>query len=156
MKDVMENRPSLSEPATEYGLDKGSSKPHYTELYDMFFRPFRDTEIRFLEMGLMNGGPAHSNEVGRDTVASPSVQMRRAYFTKAKIIGLDVSDFSAFGTKRFHFEQRYLEDVSALNRAADELGSLDNVVDDESYAAHHQQNAFLELFPLLSYGGLYH
>ena len=52
MKDVVEDRPSLSDLATVYGSDKGPSKHRYTELYDMLFRPFRDADIRFLEMGL--------------------------------------------------------------------------------------------------------
>lgn len=42
MKDVVEDRPSLSDLATVYGSDKGPSKHRYTELYDMLFRPFRD------------------------------------------------------------------------------------------------------------------
>ena len=155
MKDATETRPSLSELATRYGSDKGPSKHRYTELYDMLFRPFRDAEIRFLEMGLLIGGPEHGIDAGRETSASPSVQMWLDYFSNAEIIGLDISDFSAFTTDRFRFVQCDMGERSALQRAGGEIGKVDIIIDDASHASHHQQNAFLELFPLLSSGGLY-
>ncbi len=154
MKDTS-TRPSLSELATQYGSDKGPSKHRYTELYELLFRPFRDADIRFLEMGLLIGGPEHGVDAGRETVASPSIQMWLDYFSKAQITGLDISDFSAFAKGRFSFVQCDMGDRAALKRAAAEIGEVDIIIDDASHASHHQQNAFLEFFPRLASGGLY-
>lgn len=154
MKDVTEKL-SLSELALQYGSDKGPSKHRYTELYEMLFHPYRDAEIRFLEMGLLIGGPEHGVDAGRDTVASPSIQMWLDFFSKAEIIGLDISDFSAFAKGRFSFVQCDMGDRAALQRAGEAIGTVDIIIDDASHASHHQQNAFLELFPRLKSGGLY-
>jgi len=39
--------------------------------------------------------------------------------------------------------------------ATEMLPDLDIIIDDASHASHHQQNAFLTLFPKLRSGGLY-
>jgi hypothetical protein len=77
------------------------------------------------------------------------------YFSRARIIGLDISDFSWFEHPRFRFVQCDMDDRANIARAAREIGAVDIVVDDASHASHHQQNAFLELFPALPSGGLY-
>ena len=94
---------NLTDLADRYGSDKGSSKHRYTELYHMLFHPFRDQEINFLEMGLLIGGPEHGESADRETKDLPSIRMWLEYFTKAKITGLDVSDFSWFSHDRFSF-----------------------------------------------------
>ncbi len=145
----------LTQLADRYGSDKGPSKHRYTELYDMLFRPYRDREITFLEMGLMIGGPEHGHDATRETRDAPSVRMWLEYFPKAQIVGLDVSDFSWFEHDRFRFLQCDMDDRAAIARAGEALGSADIIVDDASHASHHQQNGFLELFPRLASGGLY-
>ncbi len=146
---------SLSALAEKYGSDKGPKKHRYTELYDLLFRPFRDSPVTFLEMGLLIGGPEHGIAASRETHDLPSIRMWMEYFTKADIIGLDISDFSWFEHPRFRFVQCDMDERANIARAAGEIGAADIVIDDASHASHHQQNAFLELFPALSSGGLY-
>lgn len=146
---------NLTDLADKYGSDKGSTKHRYTELYHMLFQPFVDQPITFLEMGLLIGGPEHGISADRETKDLPSVRMWLEYFTQAKIIGLDVSDFSWFTNDRFSFIRCDMDTREIIAGATRELSDLDIIIDDASHASHHQQNAFLELFPKLRSGGLY-
>lgn len=146
---------NLTDLADHYGSDKGSTKHRYTELYHMLFQPYVKRSITFLEMGLLIGGPEHGNDADRDTPDLPSVRMWLDYFTKAQIIGLDVSDFSWFSHDRFRFIRCDMDDRTNIESAAMDMPALDIVIDDASHASHHQQNAFLTLFPKVKSGGLY-
>ncbi len=138
---------NLTDLADRYGSDKGSTKHRYTELYHMLFHPFRDQPINFLEMGLLIGGPEHGESADRETKDLPSIRMWLEFFTKAHITGLDVSDFSWFSQERFSFVRCDMDDRANIAEAREKMDMLDIVIDDASHASHHQQNAFLELFP---------
>ena len=146
---------NLTELADRFGSDKGSAKHRYTELYHMLFLPFREQEIAFLEMGLQIGGPEHGKDADRETTDLPSVRMWLEYFANAEIHGLDVSDFSWFEHPRFSFHRCDMDARADIAAAARAMPALDIIIDDASHASHHQQNAFLELFPKLKSGGLY-
>lgn len=146
---------NLTDLADCYGSDKGSAKHRYTELYHMLFHPFRGRAISFLEMGLQIGGPEHGASADRPTTDLPSVRMWLEYFPRARVHGLDVSDFGWFVHERFTFHRCDMDDRTALSATAAALPPMDIVIDDASHASHHQQNAFLELFPRLKSGGLY-
>lgn len=147
---------NLTDLADRYGSDKGSAKHRYTELYHMLFHPYRQRKITFLEMGLLIGGPEHGVDAGRETHDLPSIRMWLEYFPKARIHGLDVSDFSWFEHERFTFHRCDMDDRGQIARAAEAIRPApDIVIDDASHASHHQQNAFLEVFPRLKSGGLY-
>jgi len=148
-------RPSLTALADKFGSDKGSKKHRYTELYHMLFSPYRDKQINFLEMGLLIGGPEHGNNAGRETGDLPSIRMWLEYFSKANITGLDISDFSFFEDERFEFVQCDMDERANITDAMADCPTFDIVIDDASHASHHQQNAFLEIFPKLASGGLY-
>lgn len=146
---------NLTDLADYFGSDKGSLKHRYTELYHMLFHPYRDQTINFLEMGLLIGGPEHGESADRETKDLPSIRMWLEYFSKAKITGLDVSDFSWFRHDRFSFVRCDMDDRANIAKARADMDDLDIVIDDASHASHHQQNAFLELFPKLKSGGMY-
>ncbi|MEL6410579.1 MAG: hypothetical protein AAGK67_00025 [Pseudomonadota bacterium] len=151
--EVSEN---LTDLADRYGSDKGSKKHRYTELYHMLFYPYRNQEITFLEMGLLIGGPEHGMSADRETKDLPSIRMWLEYFPKANIHGLDVSDFSWFEHERFTFHRCDMDDRKAITKAMANIDPVpDIVIDDASHASHHQQNAFLEIFPTLKSGSLY-
>ncbi|MXU65128.1 O-methyltransferase [Oceanomicrobium pacificus] len=145
----------LSALAEKFGSDKGPGKHRYTELYHMLFAPFRDRDIRFLEMGLQIGGPEHERSVDRQTTDLPSVRMWLEYFRKAHITGLDVSDFSWFSDPRFTFIRCNMDNEVEIAEVAAEQEAFDIIIDDASHASHHQQHAFVHLFPKLKSGGLY-
>lgn len=146
---------NLTDLADRYGSDKGSTKHRYTELYHMLFQPYRNRAITFLEMGLLIGGPEHGASADRATRDLPSIRMWLDYFHKARVIGLDISDFSWFAHDRFRFVRCDMDARENIAAAARGMPPLDIVIDDASHASHHQQNAFLELFPRLRAGGLY-
>ncbi len=147
---------NLTDLADRYGSDKGSTKHRYTELYHMLFHPYRDRYIVFLEMGLFIGGPEHGKSADRVTTDLPSIRMWIEYFNKAKIHGLDVSDFSWFEHERFEFHRCDMDDREEIADAIEDIAPAPTIViDDASHASHHQQNAFLEIFPRLESGGLY-
>lgn len=146
---------NLTDLADRYGSDKGSTKHRYTELYHMLFHPYRQRKITFLEMGLLIGGPEHGIDKDRETGDCPSIRMWLEYFPKAEIHGLDVSDFSWFKHDRFTFHRCDMDARAEIAKVAESLPAPDIIIDDASHASHHQQNAFLELFPKLVSGGLY-
>lgn len=147
---------NLTDLADRFGSDKGSAKHRYTELYHMLFHPFRGRRITFLEMGLLIGGPEHGVDKDRATNDLPSVRMWLEYFPKAQVHGLDVSDFSWFTHERFTFHRCDMDDRAAIRDAIATISPAPAIViDDASHASHHQQNAFLEIFPRLAPGGLY-
>lgn len=152
---LTKNKPNLTDFADRYGSDKGSSKHRYTELYHMLFLPLRDRKIRFLEMGLLIGGPEHGSDPDRETNDLPSVRMWLDYFPNAEIYGLDISDFSWFVHDRFKFLRCDLDERDSIRRKFRDIENFNVIIDDASHASHHQQNAFLELFPKLKSGGLY-
>ncbi|WP_236544472.1 hypothetical protein [Roseovarius atlanticus] len=147
---------NLTDLADRYGSDKGSTKHRYTELYHMLFHPYRQRKITFLEMGLLIGGPEHGNDPDRETNDCPSIRMWLEYFPKAEIHGLDVSDFSWFEHERFTFHRCDMDKRENIADAMEDMGVAPTIaIDDASHASHHQQNAFLEVFPRLESGGLY-
>lgn len=147
--------PNLTDLADRYGSDKGSAKHRYSELYQMLFLPYRERSITFLEMGLQIGGPEHGASADRATTDLPSVRMWLEYFPAAQVHGLDVSDFAWFSDPRFTFHRVDMDDRDRIAAAACAMPEFDIIIDDASHASHHQQNAFLELFPKLKPGGLY-
>jgi hypothetical protein len=146
---------NLTDLADRFGSDKGSTKHRYTELYHMLLHPYRNQAINFLEMGLLIGGPEHGHDADRTTADLPSIRMWLEYFPKARIHGLDVSDFAWFTHDRFTFHRCDMDARANIAKAAQAMPALDVVIDDASHASHHQQNGFLQLFPQVKSGGLY-
>jgi hypothetical protein len=77
------------------------------------------------------------------------------FFPKARIHGLDVSDFSWLKDDRFTFTRCDMDARENIAQAAAGMPAFDVIIDDASHASHHQQNGFLEMFPRLKPGGLY-
>lgn len=147
---------NLTDLADRFGSDKGSTKHRYTEFYHLLFNAYRDRPINFLEMGLLVGGPEMGIDKDRETPDLPSIRMWMEYFPKAQIHGLDISDFSWFEHERFTFHRCDMDDRKAIAKVAKKIGKdMDIVIDDASHASHHQQNAFLEIFPKLKSGAIY-
>lgn len=146
---------NLTDLADKYGTDKGNKRHRYTELYQMLFLPLRQRKLNVMELGLENGGPEHEAPADRKTSDVPSIRMWLEYFPKSHIWGVDVCDFSWFEDDQFTQVRCDLEDRDALGKAVADLPQMDIIVDDASHASHHQQNAFLELWPKLASGGIY-
>jgi hypothetical protein len=145
----------LTELADRHGSDKGTTAHLYTNHYHMLMAPLRQRTFNLIELGLQIGGPEVDQPAGRETDKLPSVRMWLDYFPKARIIGIDISDFSWFEHERFRFVPCDLDNLDEVRALAAELPKVQIIIDDASHASKHQQDAFLHLFPKLEPDGLY-
>ena len=150
---------NLNQLAEDNGSDKGlvDLAHGYTRLYEMLFFPYKDRDIHILEMGLLRGGPeTPTGTADRTTSKAPSIQMWLSYFKSAHITGLDISDFSWLKDPRFTFLHCDMDTRENIKNTTNEFQSkFDIIIDDASHASHHQQFAFIELWPHLKNGGIY-
>jgi len=115
---------------------------HYIPLYDHYFSKFRGTPVKFLEIGVSEGG---------------SLQMWREYFgAEAKIFGVDINP----GCKKFDGIAGQVRigsqtDANFLKSVIDEMGGVDVILDDGSHHMDHIAISLRTLFPILQNGGLY-
>ncbi len=149
---------SLTTLANRFGSDKGDligAKHNYTPLYDFILRPFKDKDVRLLEIGLLRGGPELGFDASRETTAPPSIQMWLDFLPKAKIVGFDISDFSNYQSNRFSFIRGDSSNPNDLENLLQKHAPFDFVIDDASHASYHQLMAFLKIFPSMNSGGVY-
>lgn len=115
---------------------------HYLEQYDRYFRRFKNTNVKMLEIGVFEGG---------------SLELWRKYFgPEATIFGIDInaqcaSKVDAPNQVRIGSQ----DDHGFLRSVVAEMGGVDLVLDDGSHKGSHIISSFRALFPLLSDGGLY-
>lgn len=115
---------------------------HYLPIYDRHFLPFKDKEIRFLEIGVHRGG---------------SMAMWRSYFgDAATIFGVDIDPRCAeldgkYGQVRIGSQ----DDPDFLRSVVSEMGGIDIVLDDGSHMMRHINRTIDILYPLLENGGIY-
>jgi SAM-dependent methyltransferase len=148
----------LTRLADKYGTDKGTVhffRHRYTLLYDLLFAPLRQSEITFVEIGLALGGPETAEGRVERRVDPPSIRMWLEYFSRATIVGYDITDFSHFEHPRFRFVRGDLGNEADYERLRAAASSFDIIVDDASHASPHQQLAFRNLFGHLAPGGIY-
>ena len=115
---------------------------HYIPVYDRYFSCFRGKKIRFLEIGVSNGG---------------SLQMWRKYFgDNAIIYGIDIDPKceklnGLAGQVRIGSQADY----HFLEAIVKEMGGVDVILDDGSHHMDHIPATLNYLFSHLSYGGVY-
>jgi hypothetical protein len=146
---------NLTDLADAAGSEQGSAKHRFTELYHMLFQPLRLRALTLLQIGLEPGQAERAQIEQHGGSGIPSLDLWLAYFSKARILGIDPGDFSSVKDPRFTPYRCDPDDPDALANTADDLPALDIVIDDGTHASHHQQNSFLALFPKLKSGGLY-
>lgn len=115
---------------------------HYIPYYDRYFSCFRQSPVRFLEIGVFRGG---------------SLEMWRKYFGEESIIfGID-SDSSCAELNGQAGQVRIgsQDDPDFLRQVVEEMGGVDIVLDDGSHQTKHQIESFKILFPEMSEGGVY-
>jgi hypothetical protein len=135
----------LNKLAVLCGTDKWGTH-FYTQHYMRYFAPLRRQEMTILEVGV---GGYESSEGGH------SLRMWRAYFPKAKIVGIDVHDKSHLSGRRIDVWKCDQTDDEALRGIAARYGGFDIVIDDGSHISDHVISTFRCLFPLLKSPGYY-
>lgn len=138
--------PTLTELGRSFGTDKAKGH-HYTEHYERHLGHLRDTRFTLLEIGI--GGYANANRGGA------SLQMWRAFFPRAQIVGLDVQDKSHAVAPRIAVYRGSQTDGEVLRRIVAEHGRPQVVIDDGSHRCEHIRATFDILFPLLADDGIY-
>lgn len=115
---------------------------HYLPIYERYFAAFRNRPIRFLEIGVSQGG---------------SLQMWRKYFgPDAVIFGVDIDEnCRQFDGQAAQVRIGSQDDPDFLKAVVSEMGGLDLVLDDGSHVMKHIRASLDCLFPLLGEGGVY-
>jgi hypothetical protein len=114
----------------------------YLPVYERYFAPFRQSDVKMLEIGVQSGG---------------SAQMWRSYFgPSATIFGIDIDPSCA----RYDGENAQIRigsqnDPAFLLNVIEEMGGVDIILDDGSHVMDDIRISFETLFPKLSVGGIY-
>ncbi|MER2267827.1 class I SAM-dependent methyltransferase [Methylobacterium oxalidis] len=114
------------------------------DLYTEKFETLRDQPLTFLEMGVQGGG---------------SVKMWSEFFPNARIIGIDLTDFSEHARgDRIEFFQGRQEDAVFLDSICEKTGidQFDVILDDASHFGLYTKRSYEILFDRrLKRGGFY-
>lgn len=115
---------------------------HYLPIYDRYFSSWRNRPVRFLEIGVSQGG---------------SLGFWRQYFgPDAIIFGIDVDPAcAAFDGIDGQVRIGSQDDPDFLRSVIAEMGGVDVVLDDGSHVMAHIRKSLDTLFPLVSEGGTY-
>ncbi|WP_339762697.1 hypothetical protein [uncultured Sulfitobacter sp.] len=134
----------LDQLAQEMGTDKSSRTHDYMRLYEFLFKPFKDQDFCFMELG-----------VGLPRIQAASLRSWRRFFTKALIVGVDNDRrVRKFSGDDFTIRIGDASDPAFLTKMS-ETYKPSIVLDDASHKWSHQIIAFKTMFPLLPPGGLY-
>lgn len=115
---------------------------HYFDIYDQWFKRFKNKPIVVLEIGVFQGG---------------SLKMWRDYFGKeAQIFAIDINpkckQFETENTKIFIGSQ---EDRNFLQYVKNQIPKIDILIDDGGHTMNQQIITFEEMYGHLNYDGLY-
>ena len=136
----------LTELARRFRTDKAGLH-HYTLHYARHLGHLRDSSFALLELGV--GGYA------RQGTGGASLRMWKAFFPKARVVGLDIEDKSFVDEPRITTVMGSQTDEALLQRLSEEHGPFQVVIDDGSHRPEHVRKSFRVLFPLLAHGGVY-
>lgn len=128
---------SLIQIGKKYPTSKNISG--FIELYESFFKDYKDKNINILEIGVDNGD---------------SLRVWREYFTKAKICGIDIikKDFKIPNVEILCGNQT---DPIFLNSVVNKYKNFDIIIDDGSHISKDIIFTFNYLFKFLNNEGLY-
>lgn len=115
---------------------------HYFEIYDQFFKKYRDTECVIVEVGICKGG---------------SLQMWKNYFgEKAQIIGIDIDESTlAFSEEQVTVEIGSQSDREFWREFKKKYPKVDIFIDDGRHTMEQQIITFEEMFEHVSETGIY-
>lgn len=115
---------------------------HYFDIYDNFFKKYRNTNVSVLEIGIFQGG---------------SLGMWRDYFgPEAEIYAIDINPeckrFESDKTKIFIGSQ---DDRGFLNSVKSQISKVDILIDDGGHTMNQQIVSFEELYSHIKDDGIY-
>lgn len=135
---------SLDTIFNRYNTDKNSNFHNYTRQYEKLLSDFRDKPIKYLEIGVFNGGSIKSS--------------RDAFKNATCILGLDIESGCKIHedpSNNVFVEIGDATDVAFIQYIIGKYGTFDVILDDGSHINRDVIKSFEILFPLLNDNGLY-
>jgi hypothetical protein len=136
-------RPTLEQLEIKYNGWKNKSH-NYLPIYEIYFGPLRDNNIKFLEIGFDSGGSAY---------------MFEEYFTNAELhfidINPEVTKHAQNLSNRSKLHIMNQTDEKKLHELISLVGEFDVIIDDGSHSSFDQKFTFKTLFPFIKSGGIY-
>ena len=156
---------SLTEIANFYGTDKGTVGPskqwgamNYTDVYEAYLTPYRNSPITILEIGLgVQGETWKANIVHGRNEGGASLKMWYDYLPNASIYGIDVNPCPNLNNDRittFVADQSDIQQLESFIQATNNT-EFDVIIDDGSHRPDHQQISLEFFFQKLKNGGIY-
>lgn len=128
----------------KFDTDKQSYFHNYSRQYESLLAPYRNKKIKYLEIGVFNGGSLKAMcEVFKNSVC---------------IVGVDINHHCKISenvTENKFVEIGDATDPNFIRKIHEKYGSFDVILDDGSHRNRDVINAFESWFPLLSDDGLY-
>lgn len=114
----------------------------YLETYDRYFSKYRNTDVVFMEIGILNGD---------------SLKIWKEYFGKTcKIIGIDIKpECEKYKTDQINIEIGSQESKYFWKYIKEKYSHIDIVLDDGGHTMKQQISTFVELLPKLAGRGIY-
>lgn len=141
---------TLTEIGTRCKTDK-ATKHKFTQIYEEYYRPFRNEKVRLLEIGIFQGA---------------SLRMWHDYFSQGLIFGIDDCSIEGFNVtpesvknlendrlKTFMGDQSNREHLKKF--IEEYSGNFDIIIDDGLHFQEHQQVSLGFLFPHVKSKGTY-
>jgi len=123
--------------------EKGIAKwSHYFPAYEKHFERFRNTPVKVLEIGILDGG---------------SIPMWQKYFgSYCEYVGIDITpSCKNYEIPGAHVRIGDQSDEKFLQSLIDEFGEFDIIIDDGSHQVAHVNKTFQYLYPKMSKNGVY-
>ncbi len=128
---------SLNSIGVRCATDKSTITHHYLDTYEHYLKDWRDREFVMWEIGVAGGA---------------SLRMWREYFTKARIIGIDINPDCEKEGDVFIGSQT---DFAFLDSVIEKTGMPDIIVSDGSHVGDEEVLTFKHLFPKMNSGSMY-
>jgi hypothetical protein len=127
----------LSKLAIKYGTDK-FQRHRYTEVYFDIFRHLKNEKIKFLELGILNGG---------------SLRVWREWFSNAEITGVDKNIDNLKTINNVNIVKSNTQTIDICKDL--NYQEFDIIIDDADHHPYQQLVTFWNTWPLLKKGGIY-
>jgi len=128
----------------KYDTDKNTKFHNYTRQYNTLFKEFRDKPIKYLEIGVFNGGSIKA--------------FKEAFRNSTCIVGLDIDNrckkYEDIDNNIF-IEIGDATNIDFIKSITEKYGTFDVILDDGSHINKDVIKSFELLFPLLNDDGLY-
>lgn len=127
----------------KYNTDKNKNFHNYSRQYESLFMPFRDKQIKILEIGVFKG---------------ESLKALKECFKQSKLIGVDINNECKIYeniNENIYIEIGNASDKNFIDKIINKHGNFDIILDDGSHKNEDVIKTFELLFPFLNDNGLY-